>query len=222
MSITPALYAATVTHQRLTPLVNRFRYRSLYWLVDIDELPQLPRILRPFADFRASDHIDIRGVLAKEDLQADRVLRLAHARSFGAAFNPLSVYWCYDRRGALIAAVAEVHNTYGGRHAYVLHLDERGTAAVDKQMYVSPFNRVDGRYDIRISSPGERVSVTVTLHRDDTAPFSATLTGNRTSVTLRSLLWLWLRHPLTPLRTSLLIRWQGVRLWRRGLPVQSR
>ena len=43
----------------------------------------------------------------------------------GYVFNPLSVYWCHDRDGALVCVVAEVHNTYGERHCYLLRPDER-------------------------------------------------------------------------------------------------
>lgn len=218
----PALYAATITHQRRAPLVNRFSYRSFYWLIDIDAPPQLPRMLRWCASFRDSDHVDVRAVLADVDVHADRILRLAHARSFGAGFNPLSVHWCYDSDGQLVAAVAEVHNTYGERHAYVVDLDESGTAVVDKQMYVSPFYPVDGRYEIRLSPPGPRVCVTVKLHRDGEPPFTAALVGRRSAATVPALVAVWLRRPLTPMRTSLLIRWQGIRLWWRGLPVQQR
>ena len=44
---------------------------------------------------------------------------LANARIFGHVFDPLSVFWCYDGRGRLACVVAEVHNTYGERHAYL-------------------------------------------------------------------------------------------------------
>ena len=38
----------------------------------------------------------------------------------GYVFNPLSIFWCHDADGVLRHVVAEVHNTYGGRHAYLL------------------------------------------------------------------------------------------------------
>jgi DUF1365 family protein len=216
----PALYRAVIHHHRRAPITNRFRYRTFYWLVDIDATPVLPPPLRPFARFRRSDHLDVRQVLADAGLTATRIVRLAHARSFGYVFNPLSVYWCYQY-GELVAAVAEVHNTYGGRHAYLLPLDRTGAAEVDKALYVSPFYPVDGRYDIRVSPPAERLNVAITLNRAD-QPFTASLTGERVEASLPRLLALTARYPLTPLRTALLIRRQGVRLWAKGLTVQPR
>ena len=53
---------------------------------------------------------------------------LANARVLGHVFDPLSVFWCFDADGALVCIVAEVHNTYGERHVYLLRPDPSGTA----------------------------------------------------------------------------------------------
>ena len=37
-------------------------------------------------------------------------------------FDPLTVFWCFDAAATLRCVVAEVHNTYGERHAYLLTL----------------------------------------------------------------------------------------------------
>lgn len=217
----PALYDVTIRHTRTSPIRNAFRYRSFYWLVDADAPPRLPWPARLLASFDARDHLDVRESLRESGVTADRILMLTNARTFGYVFNPISVYWCYSGND-LSAVVAEVHNTYGGRHAYVLQPDGHGFAKTDKQLYVSPFYPVDGRYEINVPEPGERVSVSVTLHREDGDPFSATMTGARRPATMRSLLRVWWRYPFAPLRVSALIRWQGVRLWRRGLEVVPR
>ena len=66
--------------------------------------------------------------------------------------------------------MVEVHNTYGDRHAYLVHPDEQGRARTDKAMYVSPFHGTDGSYDVAV--PGarrDRLDVAVTLHDPTTA-----------------------------------------------------
>ena len=73
-----------------------------------------------------------------------RILMAAHPRAFGHCFNPISVFWCFDGDGRPAGTVVEVHNTYGDRHAYLVHPDAQGRARTDKQMYVSPFHGVDG------------------------------------------------------------------------------
>jgi DUF1365 family protein len=220
----PAIYEVTVTHSRRMPAANRFRSRSYLWLIDPADPPRLPWLLRPFARFDSRDHLDVRGELsgAGVDLDGATILMLANARVLGYVFNPISVYWCYDRDGVLVAQVAEVHNTYGGRHAYLLLPDHRGRSQVDKALYVSPFYPVDGHYELVISEPGERISVAVTLHRDRDAPFVAALTGQRRTFSVALLLRMLLRYPLAPLRTSAQIRYQGIKLWLSGLPVQPR
>ena len=98
---------------------------------------------------------------------------LANARVLGHVFDPLSVFWCYDSDGGLVCVVAEVHNTYGERHAYLLRPDEAGTAVTDKGFYVSPFFDVTGTYELRFTLTPDLVATTVTLRRHDAVAFSA-------------------------------------------------
>ena len=142
------------------------------WFIDLDELPRLPRWLRPLAEFRAGDHLgdpdrsiraNVERWLAERgiDLAGGPVWMLANARVLGYVFNPLSLYWCHRIDGALACVVAEVHNTYGERHCYLLHPDDAGRASAAKEFYVSPFLTVDGHYEMSVPRPGERLAVTV-------------------------------------------------------------
>jgi DUF1365 family protein len=229
-TVVPALYETTVQHVRQTPFRHAFSYRSYWWLVDLDQLPVLPRGLRALARFRAADHVGsgatiragIDEVLAAEGLSADRVLMLANARTLGHVFNPLSLHWCLDATGEVVAVVAEVHNTYGGRHAYVLRTDTEGRATTDKAFYVSPFHQVDGSYAMRLPLPGEDLRVDLTYTRPGAKPFVATVRGTRAPVTTGTVLATALRHPFSTRLVSLRIRVQGIRLWLRRLPVVPR
>ena len=44
-----ALYIGRVVHRRLRPVAHRLHYRMFSLLLDLDELPQLPRRLRLFS-----------------------------------------------------------------------------------------------------------------------------------------------------------------------------
>ena len=77
----------------------------------------------------------------------------------------------------LTCVVAEVHNTYGDRHAYVLRPNSAGYAEHDKALYVSPFFDVSGGYRLRFGIGPDRVSTTVTLRRGGSLAFSATFRG---------------------------------------------
>jgi DUF1365 family protein len=145
---------------------------------------------------------------------------LAAARTFGYVFDPITVLWCYDQAGEPTAVVAEVHNTYGDRHAYVLNAGSTAATEIGKEMFVSPFYPVDGRYRISVSDPGDSLSVSVTLHREGDRPFVATMRGERQSTSVRNVVRSAVRY--SSIRTSLLIRWQALKLWTRGLEMQPR
>jgi DUF1365 family protein len=218
--VVPALYRAKVRHARRSPIRHRFAYGATYWLVDFDRLPEEPGIVRWCTRVRREDHVDIRAILHDKGVNASRIVMLSGARSFGYAFDPISVFWCYDEASTGCTVVAEVHNTYGDRHAYVLEPDGDGAAEIEKVMYVSPFNSVDGTYRIRVSPPGSSVSVQVSLDRAGQEPFVATLQATRRPFTAFAAVSAAVRH--SGLRTRALIQWEALRLWRRGLKVQPR
>ncbi|MGW0041989.1 DUF1365 domain-containing protein [Rhodococcus sp. NPDC003348] len=232
---TPAIYRTRIRHVRAGPIRHAFDYPGYSWFVDLDELPGLPVWLRPFARFDVRDHFDrspapgtlragLDAVLVDAGIDPGglRVTALLGARVLGHAFNPLSLYWCHDRDGIVDCVVAEVHNTYGGRHSYVLRPDPTGRAEAAKAFYVSPFNPVAGHYTLRVPEPAERLAISVTLHRDGHAPFVATMHGNRVPATVGGVAGTVLRAPLAPHLVSARIRIQGIALWLRGLPVVPR
>jgi uncharacterized protein len=212
----PALYRATITHLRRGPTVHRFQHGSFLWLIDADCPPRLPWPLRPLARFEPSDHADIRAVLADHGLAASRVLALTTPRTLGYAFNPLSVYWCYRGDGTVAARVAEVHNTHGQRHTYLLPAE--GTTRLDKELEVSPYHPKHGIYRMRISDPERRLVVAVSLHPEPGQAFTATLLGERVPPSTLNLLKLLIRYPWPSLRVALLIRWEAARLWAKRTP----
>lgn len=231
----PALVVGRVTHRRRTPLQHAFEHRHYSWLVDLDDPPEMPRLLRQLANFRAEDHLDggrrgggIRGDLVRflgaRDVvvePGDRLLMLAHPRSLGHGFNPLTVHWCLTEDDEVRAVVLEVHNTYGQRHAYLLRPDAAGRAGVDKDFYVSPFNDTDGSYAVRVRL-GERVTVAVRLERGGDTILNASLDGLARPATVMSVLRATLSLPLMTHRVSALIRAHGLWLWLRRLPVRAR
>ena len=230
----PALVVGRVSHSRLGPVRHSFRHRAYQWLVDLDALPEPPRCLRPFARFSSADHLGdpsqsiktnvarflaLRGVELGEGA---RILMLANARIFGHVFDPLTVFWCYDGDGGLACVVAEVHNTYGERHAYLLHPDADGRAAQDKELYVSPFYDVSGGYQLRFAIGPDLVTTSVSLRQGGSTAFAATFRGRPQPATPTALVRQLVRQPLMTQRVSALIRLHGIWLWLRGLRVQPR
>jgi uncharacterized protein len=232
--LTPALYRTRITHLRRAPVHHYFEHHGYSWYVDIDRLPQLPRWVRGFARFDARDHLDggpndslrqrIDAFLTERgvDLRGGRITALMQARVLGYVFNPLTLYWCHDAHGVLRHIVAEVHNTYGGRHAYLLPPHGDRPAMVHKKLCVSPFNDVDGYYLVRAPLPDDELDVRISLHRDSQPAFVATLRGTRRSAGVGELLKLQFVAPLAPLMGAIGIRVQGITLWLRRVPVVAR
>jgi DUF1365 family protein len=220
------IYEVTISHARSAPLRNVFRYRSYLWLVDLDHLPRV-RLLAGFlardhlGDPRASIRANLDRFLAARgvDLGGGRVTMLAHARVLGYVFNPLTVYWCHRPDGTLACVVAEVHNTYRQRHAYLL---PGVRAEVPKRFYVSPFYPVDGRYRMSLPEPDATLALSVRLDRPGGHSFAASVRGRAVPATRRELLHAAVCHPWSTAAVSARIRWQGARLYRRGLPVIPR
>ncbi len=208
------LYDVTIRHTRRKPFRRTFTHRSQMWLVDLDDLPDHGVLGR----FEARDHLDIHAFLAEHDIDVagGRVLMAANARAFGYCFNPISVFWCWDAAGDLAATVVEVHNTYGDRHAYLVHPDEQGRATVaegDVRLAVPRHRR-----HLRAGRAGARRPP---RHRGHAAHRRR---GPVQRVAVRPPLDAPVRSgpPRRPLRGALLIRLHGIWLWLRRLPVRPR
>ena len=230
----PALVVGTVSHQRPGPVRHGFSHEVYQWLVDLDALPHQAWWLRPFTGFHSADHLgdpdrtlkaNVEHFLGRRGIRLGhdgRVLMLANARVLGHVFDPLTVFCCLDADDALVCVVAEVHNTYGERHVYLLAPDESGRATVDKEFYVSPFNDLSGRYDMRFTLTPDRVATTIVLRHGGEVVFSASLNGRPVPATRKAVVRQLLTKPLMPQRVSALIRAHGVYLWLRRLPVVRR
>lgn len=239
---TPALYRCTVSHLRREGARHELSYPRRLWLVDLDDLPRPPWPLRALFGFHAADHlgnprrslrenVDAFLALHDMDVMGGRVLMLAQPRALGYAYDPFTAFWCHDRAGHLRCVIAEVLSTFGDRHCYLLRVDDEGRAEVAKELYVSPFFPVDGRYLVRFTLDDAHVSLTVVLRRPDgpraTGPdeehtaFVATLRGERV-VGAGTGPCAMAGHPFVTYRTIALIHYESWRLRRKKLSMRRR
>jgi uncharacterized protein len=235
---TPVLFHCVLRHERREGVGHAFSAGYWAWLVDIDELPSLPAPVGWFGDILARDHFgdphgtlrsNVDTLLTVSGLPTGgRVLLLAQARGLGHVFDPLSLFWCHDREDRLACVIAEVRNTFGERHCYLLRPDVTGRSEVAKEFYVSPFFPVDGRYLIRTVVTADRLAVTFVLRRPERVTgvehtaFVAALRGRAVPTGRFGLLHTALRHPFNTLATTAAIHYQALRLRRTGLPLRRR
>jgi DUF1365 family protein len=234
----PAIYRTRITHLRRTPVPHYFEQGGYSWYVDLDELPTLPAWMRPFARFEASDHFAGPPADGREDtlrhrvddflaghgidLRGGSVTALLQARVLGYVFNPLSLYWCHDADGVLRHVIVELHDIHGERHVYLLPPTDHAPAAVKRTLSMSPCNDSDGYYLLQAPRPNGSVDVTISLHREHTPGFVATLRGNRRSASVGQVLALQFTAPMAPLMGALWMRIHDVTLWARRVPLVPR
>jgi DUF1365 family protein len=211
-------------------------------LLDLDEIPDIDRQLRLFGhnrrrpvSFRDEDHLAASGRGVRLDLAETvgaaghtmpegRVELLTHCRILGYVFNPVSVFYCYDREERLTLAVAAVNNTYGDRHSYVLPVaDAAFEWRTKKLMHVSPFFRPDaGTYRWELPPPAEGVSLGIDLTRDGAPVLAARLSLSRRPLTDGALGSALLRYPFMTAKVIGAIHLEALRLWLKGARFWSR
>lgn len=232
------LYSARVMHRRRVAPFYRFVYRVFYLLLDIDRLGETARRHRLFSynrfnllSFFDADHaVPPGGLRAWVErtlaghgirLHGGRVRLLCMPRVLGFVFNPISLFYCEDAGGVLRAIIAEVRNTFGERHCYVLSAEgEELTwgAPIDKpkRFHVSPFLDVDGGYRFRLDAPGARLRVAISAVNAQGPLLDTVLTGHAREFNSSNLLRQIAAMPWMTLKVVTAIHWQALKLWLRG------
>lgn len=236
-----ALYVGHVRHRRRRPRDHSFRVATYHVLIDVDELDELEERIPLFGHRRRAvtrfddrDHFGPADRPVREKVGAwlgaqgrrlpEGPLRvLTNLRVLGHVFNPVSWWFAHDRDGRLALVLAEVNNTFGESHVYVLDVDHGDTglvrAGADKVFHVSPFLPIEGlTYRFSVLPPAERVLVHMDVDDDQGKLFDATQDGRRVELDARSLARVLVRYPLLPLATVLLIHIHALRLWMKRVP----
>lgn len=231
------LYLGQVMHRRLKPVSNRFVYPVFFCRLPLNDLAAAGNAMfginrrRPLS-FHFADHGPrdgspllpwIQARLAEAGVPADGAIELqCFPRVLGYVFNPVTFWYCHDRAGQLLAVLAEVSNTFGGRHCYLLHHPDRrplrdgDVLSAAKAFHVSPFCNVEGDYRFRFHQRGARVLVRIDYADAEGDVLHTAISGDATPWSARALFSAFVRYPWMTVGVIARIHWQAAKLlWKR-------
>jgi DUF1365 family protein len=236
------IYRGRVMHHRLGPTPHRFGYRVFSLFLELDRIDELQQRLWPFTlararwfGVRAADHAtgDFGALLlwAREGFAAHgiataraRIFLSCFPRVLGYAFKPLSLFYCIEE-GRVRAVLAEVRNTFGGRHVYAAHAASRGhqglSARVPKAFFVSPFMRSDVDYRFRLPCPGPALSVGISAERDGRTLLTAVHRARRLELSAANLARCLALDGAMTFKITAAIHLEALRLAAKGYPFRT-
>ena len=231
------IYNGTVIHKRFKPKIHFFKYKVFSLLIDLSELNNLDKKVGFFSynkfnliSFFDKDHGDRDGSLVinwvKKNLKENdvnceniRIKLLCYPRILGYVFNPLSIFYVYDKNDKLISLLYEVKNTFGEQHTYIFKIKENNLLKhnCEKKFHVSPFIEMNCSYFFRTLKPADKISIIIDQYQLNEKILYASQDGKRTDFTTSELIKSYLKHPLMTFKVIAAIHFEAFKLWTKGI-----
>ena len=233
-----SIYIGTVIHKRFKPKVHSFNYKVFSLLIDLSEFDILDKNLKLFSynrfnliSFFNKDHGPRDGSslkkwvienLKKNNLEFNdvQIKLLCYPRILGYVFNPLSVFYVFDKKQKLISVLYEVKNTFGEQHTYIFKSDKDQNLVqhvCKKKFHVSPFIKMDCVYFFRLLKPGNKISVIIDQNDKEGKILYAAQNGVKSKLNNHNLIKAYLKHPLMTFKIIFAIHFEAFKLWTKGI-----
>lgn len=216
------IFTGKIKHRRYRPVDHDLSYPVYMYAFDLDEFSGLNKRYPLFGynkfavtsihdrDYLQPGNLPIKDklseLLRRQQIKqsVSNITMITSARYFNYVFNPVSFYYCYTDDHTLAAIVAEVNNTYGERHPYVLKAGTPGsgkwiaTFQTPKVFHVSPFNKVEGIYHFYFSDPKDHLEIKIELFNNNKKIMVAEFKGAGVPMTPVNHLKTIMEHPFAP------------------------
>ena len=234
------IYVGNVIHKRFKPKEHFFKYRVFSLLLDLSEINLIQKKISFFSynrfnliSFFDKDHGNRDGSNLKDwvikniqkyniETKNIRIKLLCYPRILGYVFNPLSVFFIYNRDSSLVAILYEVKNTFGEQHTYVFKTKNQLKLIENKcqkKFFVSPFMDLDSTYYFKILYPEDTLSVVIDQRDNLGKLLFASQDGKRINLSSKNLLFSYLKHPLMTFKIISAIHFEALRLWIKGIKI---
>ena len=235
------IYNGTVKHQRLKPIEHSLNYRTFSILLDLDEIENLAKSISIFSlnkfnifSFYNRDHGARDGSSLKDWVKKNlkkfnisnnitTIKLLCYPRVFGYVFNPLSIFYCYEKND-LKAIFYEVKNTFNEQHTYIFKIkdNEKIEQKCKKKFYVSPFMDMETYYNFKLLNPKEKLSIFIRQTDGEKTVLTATQTGYKKEFSFKQLLINFFKYPLMTIKIISSIHYEAFFLWKKGAVYRKR
>jgi len=237
------IYSGFITHRRFKPKRHFFSYKTFSLLIDLNELKSLEEKINFFSynrfnilSFYDKDHGPrdgsslvtwVKNTLsdANINIESGTIKLLCYPRFFGYVFNPLSIFYCYDKNLQLKAVLYEVKNTFNEQHTYVFSASSSSNLILhkcNKKFHVSPFMEMKTFYNFRLLNPGTILNVFIKQVDSEGTLLTACQVGKKVEMSSKNLLFQFLKHPLMSFKVIIAIHFEALRLWIKGVKLVKR
>ena len=232
------IYTGNVVHKRFKQKIHFFKYKVFSLLLDLSEIHLLDKNLKIFSynkfnivsfydkDHGARDGSSIQNWvienLKKNNIDTNniQIKLLCYPRIFGYVFNPLSIFYVYDKNLNLISILYEVKNTFGEQHTYVFKTDINNNLiqhTCKKKFHVSPFIEMDCVYFFRLLKPSNTISIIIDQNDKEGKILYASQDGVKSEINNSNLTKSYLKHPLMTFKIIFAIHFEAFKLWSKGI-----
>jgi len=233
-----SIYIGNVIHKRFKPKFHFFKYKVFSILLDISEIDLLDKSLKIFSynkfnivSFYDVDHgprdgtsliLWVKKNLNNNSINSEKIKikLLCYPRIWGYVFNPLSIFYIYDKDTNLSAILYEVKNTFGEQHTYVFKIDKTDQFlehSCKKKFHVSPFIEMDCVYYFKILKPENKLSVVINQNDNEGKLLFASQDGFKKTLNNKNLIFSYIFHPLMSFKIIGAIHYEALKLWLKGL-----